>query len=86
MEMIDLMPPGLYEVVIAARAIAAIPQLLPAGVGERSAALDAVRRMVTAQGALSGEAAQRFARIETLFAADAGAPSGKARETGNAGA
>jgi hypothetical protein len=51
------------------KAVAAIPSLL-AGVGakERSAAIPVIRRIAAAGGELSGEAAKRLTRIETLFA------------------
>ncbi|WP_255756238.1 DUF3141 domain-containing protein [Massilia sp. erpn] len=48
-------------------AVLDLPQLLPRDPAERAADLDAVRRTVTAAGALEGEAAQRMARIEALF-------------------
>ena len=49
-------------------ALAAIPQMLPSDAASRRQALDAVRRMVEAAGAPSGERAARLAQIEKLFA------------------
>ena len=48
-------------------AIAAIPMLLPAGAAERRAALDVVRKVMSAAGELAGETQQRFERIANLF-------------------
>lgn len=48
-------------------ALAAIPKMLPAETGARAQALEAIRRVVTATGAASGDRAERLARIESLF-------------------
>ena len=50
-----------------ARAIAAIPRLLPASAEERHALLDALHAAVGAPGSLSPEAHDRLARVEALF-------------------
>ena len=49
------------------RAIDTLPALLPRSIEKRRGALDAVRRMLTARGALSEEARRRLQRIEALF-------------------
>jgi hypothetical protein len=49
------------------RAIAAIPKLLPKSIDERRDALDALHRMISARGALSGEGKRRLGRVEALF-------------------
>lgn len=49
------------------RAVAAIPRLLPDNKQARQAALDAIRQVVEAAGALSDESARRFERIDRLF-------------------
>lgn len=54
------------------RAIATLPRLLPADRDERKTLLKIVQRIVTARGALSGEAAQRMRRIKTMFEPDSG--------------
>jgi hypothetical protein len=54
-----------------ARAVAAIPKLVPRSEVERARTLRAVRRLVSAQGKLSEEAARRLAEIETLFGVEA---------------
>ena len=51
-------------------ALAAIPQMLPPDPAVRTTALAAIRATVEAGGKLSGERAERLARIETLFALD----------------
>ena len=48
-------------------ALAAIPQMLPADVAVRAAALAKIRQIVFAVGEPSGERAERLTRIETLF-------------------
>ena len=55
------------------RAIAALPKLLEGDEVERVAALEALRQLVGAAGALDAESRRRFARVEKLF----GAPSTK---------
>ena len=50
-----------------ARAIAAIPQMLPASAEERHRMLDALHAVVGAPGLLTPEARDRLARIEALF-------------------
>jgi len=49
------------------RTVAAIPRLLPDSAQARQAAVDAIRRVVEATGALPQESARRLARIEKLF-------------------
>ena len=49
------------------RAVSAVPRLLPDNEQARQAALDAIRRVVEAAGALPEESARRLARIEKLF-------------------
>ena len=55
-----------------ARALSALPKLLPKNAAERAKGLDAIRRIVSAQGALSKERQKRLAKVERLFA-----PSGR---------
>jgi len=50
-----------------ARAVAAIPKLVRRSEDERARTLRAVRRLVSAQGKLSEEAARRLAEVEALF-------------------
>jgi pimeloyl-ACP methyl ester carboxylesterase len=61
----------------AKRAVKAIPALLPKDTAVRRTALDIIRRMAGARGALPDDAKRRFAEIETMFAAkgDAAAKS-----------
>ena len=54
-------------------ALAAIPQMLPPDPAVRATALAAIRATVQAAGTLSGERAERLARIEKLFALGAAA-------------
>ncbi|HUA77663.1 MAG TPA: hypothetical protein VMA86_08325, partial [Acetobacteraceae bacterium] len=58
-----------------ARAVAAIPDLLPADPGERRTILEALRRVLAGPGALSEECKQRLRKIEALFAAAPVRPS-----------
>ena len=58
------------------RAIAALPKLLQANEAETAAALDVVRQLAGATGALDPEGARRLERIEKLF----GAKPAKARK------
>ena len=51
------------------RAIAALPKLLQTDAAETSAALDVLRQLVGAGGALNPEGERRFARVEKLFGA-----------------
>jgi hypothetical protein len=51
------------------RAVAAIPQLLPADAAERTAALGILRRIVAAGGEPPAEVQRRLSQIETLFEA-----------------
>ena len=51
------------------RAVAAIPQLLPADAAERTAALGILRRVVAASGEPPAEVQRRLSQIETLFEA-----------------
>ena len=48
-------------------ALAAIPKMLPADADERAKALTAIRQVVSASGELTGERAERMAKIEKLF-------------------
>jgi pimeloyl-ACP methyl ester carboxylesterase len=47
--------------------LAAIPGLLPANQDERQNALALIRKVLSASGEISGEAEERFKRIESLF-------------------
>ena len=47
--------------------LAAIPKMLPVSVDERQNGLAAIRKVLSASGEISGEAAQRMKRIVTLF-------------------
>jgi pimeloyl-ACP methyl ester carboxylesterase len=47
--------------------LAAIPKMLPASVDERQKGLAAIRKVLSASGAISDESAQRMKRVETLF-------------------
>ena len=47
--------------------LAAIPKMLPESVDERQKGLTAIRKVLSASGEISGEAAQRMKRIVTLF-------------------
>ena len=49
------------------RAVQAIPKLLPSGVQERRAGLEALRRVLAAPGALPEEGRRRLHEVETLF-------------------
>ena len=49
------------------RAIAALPKLLPDDERAREAALDVLRRVIAARGALPDEGSRRLERIEALF-------------------
>ncbi len=63
----------------AKRAIQAIPKLLPQSIEDRQAALEALRRVVTAPGALTEESQRRLAEVEALFDGKAVVPAkGKA--------
>ncbi|MBL8419060.1 MAG: DUF3141 domain-containing protein [Dechloromonas sp.] len=61
-------------------ALAAIPKMLPADAATRAEALGKIREILTSVGEISGERAERLARIEKLFAAagQGSAGSGKA--------
>jgi len=48
-------------------ALAAIPALLPGDAGARKKALDAIQRVVTATGEVTGERAERLATVHKLF-------------------
>ncbi|ACK51630.1 conserved hypothetical protein [Methylocella silvestris BL2] len=48
-------------------AVAAIPKLLPASASDRTVAVDAIRKIVLAEGDVSEETARRLSRIEALF-------------------
>jgi pimeloyl-ACP methyl ester carboxylesterase len=56
-------------------AIAAIPALLPDDLDRRRQAFEALREVLSARGEIAGEAAQRLARIDELFAGRESAPS-----------
>ena len=51
------------------RAIAALPKLLQTEDGQAAAALEPLRQLVGAAGALNAESERRFARVEKLFGA-----------------
>jgi hypothetical protein len=59
-------------------ALAAIPRLLPDNAGERDAAFTAIREVLSASAAISGEVAKRLKRIAQLFGVDADEVSDKA--------
>jgi hypothetical protein len=59
-----------------AAALAAIPKMLSEDADKRRKALDIVKRVLTAGGALSGEEQTRFARVTQLF--DSGTETGAA--------
>ena len=50
-------------------ALAAIPQMLPADAAARADALGKIRQVLSSIGEVSGERAERLARIEKLFQA-----------------
>lgn len=56
------------------RAVRAIPRLLPDSQAARSAGLKALRAMLGARGALTGEETKRLARVKALFANEAQPP------------
>jgi len=64
------------------RAIRAIPKLLPRDQARRRAALDAVRRVVAARGALDAEGRRRLQEVEALFGVEA--PSTARKEPSHA--
>ncbi len=51
-------------------ALAAIPKMLPADADARTEMLAAIRTVVSAVGEVTGERAERLARIEQLFGAE----------------
>ena len=53
-------------------ALAAIPRLLPDNAGQRLAAFTAIRDVLSASAAISGEVAKRLKRLAELFGLDAG--------------
>ncbi len=53
-------------------ALAAIPRLLPEDIGQRRAALAAMREVLSAVGEISGERARRLQRVAALFGIDVG--------------
>ncbi len=59
-------------------ALAAIPKLLPNNAKARQAAFTAIRDVLSASAAISGEAAKRLKRVAALFGVDAGELSDKA--------
>lgn len=58
------------------RAIEAIPKLLPKSAASKAKLLDAVQRVVGAQGELKPEGKRRLARVEKMFAAKAATRKG----------
>lgn len=58
-------------------ALAAIPKLLPDKAAERQDAFDAIREVLSASAAISGEVARRLERVARLFGVDAGEASDK---------
>jgi hypothetical protein len=52
-------------------ALAAIPKLLPDNAGQRLAAFSAIREVLSASAAISGEVAKRLARVASLFGIEA---------------
>ena len=59
-------------------ALAAIPKLLPDNANARHAAFSAIREVLSASAAISGEVARRLRRVAELFGVDAGELSDKA--------
>ena len=59
-------------------ALAAIPKLLPDNASERHAAFTAIREVLSASAAISGEVARRLKRIAELFGVDPNEISDKA--------
>lgn len=59
-------------------ALAAIPKLLPDNASERHAAFKAIREVLSASAAISGEVAKRLKRVAELFGVDANEVSDKA--------
>jgi hypothetical protein len=51
-------------------AVAAIPKLLPADMGERRKAFAAIRSILSAVGEISGETAERLQKVASLFGID----------------
>ncbi|MGZ8313118.1 MAG: DUF3141 domain-containing protein [Allosphingosinicella sp.] len=64
------------------RTVSAIPRLLTGEIGRRRQLLEAIRKVLGAQGALSEEAQRRFDRVEQLF--DVGGPRSISKESANA--
>jgi Protein of unknown function (DUF3141) len=60
------------------KALDTLPKLLPSDESERRAALDAVRRVLSATGTLSAEGKRRLVRIEGLFGPKARTPQQEA--------
>jgi hypothetical protein len=56
-------------------ALAAIPNLLPADIGERRKALAAIRSVLGSIGEIKGETAERLKKVEALFGVKAAASS-----------
>ena len=59
-------------------ALAAIPKLLPDNAAARQAAFTAIRDVLSASAAISGEVANRLKRVAALFGVDTGGSSDKA--------
>ena len=66
----------------AKRAVAAIPDLLPRSEADRKIALEALRRVVNAAGALTDESRRRLAEVEALFDVREPAPEQTAMKNG----
>ena len=60
------------------RALAVIPRLLPDNASERHAAFTAIREVLSASAAISGEVAKRLKRVAELFGVDANEVSNNA--------
>ena len=56
-------------------ALAAIPKLLPADVGERRKGLAAIRNILSSGGEIAGEAAERLKKVVSLFDVNEAGPS-----------
>ncbi len=62
-------------------ALSAIPKLLPEDLEERRSAFNALREVLQASGAVTGAAAERLERVETLFGPDSETVPFVARKT-----
>jgi hypothetical protein len=61
------------------RAVQAIPKLLPLEEPQRRAGLDALRRVIAAQGTPDAEGRRRLQQIEALFGVETPSPAGEER-------